>query len=81
MQSINSTVIRKLSTIIFFRELKSRAYIWGLISGGLYPGGLYPGAYNRGAYNWGLISGVYMRVYMRGGGVLSRGLEVHTYNF
>ena len=36
-----STVIRELSTIIFFREI---------ISMGLYLGGLYLGAYNRGAY-------------------------------
>ena len=41
MQLINSTVIRELSTIFFFRQL---------ISGGLYlGGGLYPGAYKREA--------------------------------
>ena len=33
---------------------------------------IYPGTYNRGAYiwgayNWGLISGVYVRAYIRGG--------------
>ena len=58
MQSINSTVIRELSTIFFF---------WQLLSGGLYlgGGGLYPGAYKwevypGGLYTQGLISrGIY----------------------
>ena len=62
MQLINSTVIRELSTIIFFREI---------ISGGLYLGGLYPGAYNGvlifGAYIPGLTSGsLYPGAYIRG---------------
>ena len=58
MQLINSTVIRELSTIIFFREpisgrLTSGAYNRGLISGGLQPGvyirvAYIPGAYIRG---------------------------------
>ena len=53
MQLINSTVIRELSTIIFFREL---------ISGSLNLGGLYPGAYNRGLISEGLTPGAYIRV-------------------
>ena len=66
MQLINSTVIRELSTIIFYREL---------ITGSLNLGGLYPGAYNRvlisewhisgglisgGLITGGLISGAYI---------------------
>ena len=66
MQLINSTVIRELSTIIFYREL---------ITGSLNLGGLYPGAYNGvlisewhisgglisgGLITGGLISGAYI---------------------
>ena len=51
------------------------------MSGNIYPGGLQPGGLiSGGAYNWGLIAGFYMRVYIRGG-LLFRGLEVHTDNF
>ena len=62
VQLINSTVIRELSTINFFREL-----IPGIVSGILYPGtyirGLYPGVYisprliSRGIYPGGLYPG------------------------
>ena len=69
MQLINSTVIRELSTIIFFREL---------ISGSLYLRGLYPGAYNRGLISRGLQPGAYIRVaYIPGAYIrelISRGL-------
>ena len=71
MQLINSTVIRELSTIIFFRELISgslnlgglhpEAYIGGLTTGGLYPGGIYPrGLYLGGIYPEGLYPGAYI---------------------
>ena len=53
MQLINSTVIRELSTIIFFREL---------MSGSQYLGGLHPGVYSRGLISVGLQLGANIRV-------------------
>ena len=70
MQLINSTVIRELSTIFFFRQLISGGlhlggggYIRVLTSGRLVSWGhisqglIYPGAYNRGHITRGLITG------------------------
>ena len=73
MQVINSTVIRELSTIIFFRELIScrGLYLWG---GG---GGLYPGTYNRRDYIRGLTTGAYIRGVYIPGAYIRRLIPVH----
>ena len=70
--AINFTVIRELSTIIFFREpisgdLYMGAYIRGIITGGFISMGLQPGAYTRGHISRGLITGsLYPGAYIRG---------------
>ena len=70
MQLINSTVIRELSTIIFFPGAKTR---------GLYPGGLYPGLINAGLISRAYLRGLYAGLYP--GALIFRGLEVNTDNF
>ena len=50
------------------------------MSGGLYPGPSIPGAYNQVTYTGGLISGAFY-LGLISGGLLSKGLEVHTDNF
>ena len=55
MQLINSTVIRELSTIIFFQELISGSLYLGGLYPGLVSGGLQPGAYIRVAYILGSV--------------------------
>ena len=61
------------------------AYIWGHISKGLISGGLITrGLIFHGFITGGLISGAYIWGFYLGfifGGLLSRGLEVHTNNF
>ena len=53
---------------------------WGLYLGVLYPGGYIWGAYNRGAYIREAYNQRFISVLISGG-LLFRGLEVHTDNF
>ena len=61
MQLINSTVIWKLSTIIFFPGAYIRAYIRGVISGGQKPRAYIRGLITEGIYPGDLCLGTYIR--------------------